>query len=79
MTGMKRVDMDDELEVRIGIRVTKPERAQLQKAARREGSISTVIRRLIRKEFAKRKATVKGLAHGICKGERNAPRKIWEG
>lgn len=53
--------MDDELEVRIGIRVTVPERKLLDEAAGREGSISTVIRRLIRKEFTKRKATVKGL------------------
>lgn len=61
MNGMKRVDIDDELEVRIGIRVSRPERAQLQAAAEREGSISTVIRRLIRKEFTKRKSSVKGL------------------
>lgn len=53
--------MDDELEVRIGIRVTVSERKLLDEAAGREGSISTVIRRLIRKEFTKRKVTVKGL------------------
>lgn len=49
-----------ELEVRIGIRVTKAERVLLQAIAELRGrSISTVIRRLIRTELSKRKTHLK--------------------
>ena len=53
--------IDEELEVRIGIRVSVAERKRLGEAAAVEGSISTVIRRLLRKEFTKRKTSVNGL------------------